>query len=162
DLLALDIDASALLPKDESSHGFDNMTVGDLSPTLLERLIAAAQKIARLAVGGAGRSPAGDNIGIRADITQEDHAVGLPLGTRGGAILPSPFRQPGDHDIQLRLARDRNEHVEGLREPHELEILLDQESLASFTVHPPRTDKDHATADAHLKARIHVAAGPHK
>src|SRR6185295_13198091 len=35
DLLALDIDAAALLPKDDASHGFDNVTVGDLSPTLL-------------------------------------------------------------------------------------------------------------------------------
>ena len=32
DLLALDVDAAALLPPDESSHGFDNITVGDLSP----------------------------------------------------------------------------------------------------------------------------------
>ena len=53
DLLALDIDAAALLPDDESSHGFDNVTVGDLSPTLLDRYITAAQKISRLAVGGA-------------------------------------------------------------------------------------------------------------
>ena len=37
DLLALDIDATALLPKDDASHGFDNVTVGDLSPTLLNR-----------------------------------------------------------------------------------------------------------------------------
>ena len=33
DLLALDIDAAALLPADESGHGFDNVTVGDLPPT---------------------------------------------------------------------------------------------------------------------------------
>src|SRR4051794_15885430 len=39
DLLALDIDASALLPSDDASHGFDNVTVGELSPTLLERYL---------------------------------------------------------------------------------------------------------------------------
>ena len=38
-------------PADDASHGFDNVTVGDLSPTLLERYISAAQKISRLAVG---------------------------------------------------------------------------------------------------------------
>ena len=43
DLLALEIDAAALLPADESSHGFDNITVADLSPTLLNRYISAAQ-----------------------------------------------------------------------------------------------------------------------
>ena len=51
DLLALDVDVSSLLPHDETSHGFDNVTVGNLSPTLLERYLTAAQKISRLAVG---------------------------------------------------------------------------------------------------------------
>ena len=93
DLLALDIDASALLPTDESSHGFDNVTVGDLSPTLLDRYITAAQKISRLAVGGPGRSPGGDTIRIRPDLTQEEHVEGLPLGTRGGALISYTFPQ---------------------------------------------------------------------
>ena len=44
DLLALDVDVAALLPADESSHGFDNVTVGDLSPTLLDRYISAARE----------------------------------------------------------------------------------------------------------------------
>ena len=138
DLLALDIDASALLPHDESSHGFDNVTVGDLSPTLLDRYITAAQKISRLAVGSPGRSPGGDTIRIRPDVTQEEHVEGLPLGTRGGALIPYTFPQDGEYEIQVRLTRDRNEHVEGLREPHELEVLLDRERMASFTVTPPR------------------------
>ena len=63
DLLALDVDVSALLPADESSHGFDNVTVTDLSPTLLNRYVSAAQKISRLAVGRGLRSPAGEKIG---------------------------------------------------------------------------------------------------
>src|SRR5262249_15250300 len=32
DLLALDINAAELLPKEDASHGFDNVTVGELSP----------------------------------------------------------------------------------------------------------------------------------
>jgi hypothetical protein len=162
DLLALDIDATALLPKDESSHGFDNVTVGDLSPTLLDRTITAAQKISRLAVGSPGRSPGGDTIRIRPDLTQEEHVEGLPIGTRGGALIPYTFPRDGAYEIQLRLARDRNEHVEGLREPHELEVLLDRERKASFTVNPPRSERDHQTADAHLKVRVRVTAGPHQ
>src|SRR5262249_250751 len=39
DLLAINIDAAALLPADESSRGFDNITVSDLSPTLLNRYV---------------------------------------------------------------------------------------------------------------------------
>ncbi len=116
DLLGVHIDAAALLPADEASHGFDNVTVGDLSPTLLDRYITAAQKISRLAVGSARQSPGGDTIRVRPDITQEERVEGLPLGTRGGALIRYTFPQDGEYDIQIRLARDRNEHVEGLRE----------------------------------------------
>ena len=162
DLLAIEVDSAALLPNDESSHGFDNVTVGDLSPTLLDRYITAAQKISRLAVGSPGRSPGGDTFRVRADITQEEHVEGLPIGTRGGAVIPYTFPQDGEYDIQLRLARDRNEHVEGLREPHELEVLLDRERMALLTVTPPKAEREHQTADQHLKARIRVNAGPHQ
>lgn len=162
ELLALDIDATTLLPADESSRGFDNQTVSDLSPTFLERYITAARKISRLAVGRPGRSLDGDTIRIRPDITQEEHVEGLPLGTRGGALIPYTFPRDGEYEVQLRLARDRNEHVEGLREPHELELILDRERLALFTVKPPRSEHEHETADAHLKARIRATAGPHQ
>jgi mono/diheme cytochrome c family protein len=161
DLLALEIDAASLLPADESSHGFDNVTVGELSPTLLERYITAAQKIARLAVGGVPSAPAGDTIRVRPDITQEERVEGLPLGTRGGALVRYTFPQDGDYDIQIRLTRDRNEHVEGLTEPHELEVLLDRERMKSFTVKPPPGRVDFQKVDAHLKIRLHVPAGPH-
>src|SRR5439155_18530690 len=88
DLLALDIDSASLLPKDDISHGFDNVTVGVLSPTLLDRYISAGQKISRLAVGTPSRAPGGDAIRIRPDLTQEEHVEGLPIGTRGGALIP--------------------------------------------------------------------------
>lgn len=162
DLLALDVDAEAMLPPDESSRGFDNVTVGDLSPTLLDRYITAAQKIARLAVGNPGRSPGGDTIRLRADLTQEEHVEGLPLGTRGGALIPYTFPQDGEYEVQIRLTRDRNEHVEGLREPHELEVLLDRERVALLPVTPPRSEGEHATVDQHLKVRFRATAGPHQ
>ena len=114
DLLALDVDVSSLLPSDESSHGFDNVTVGDLSPTLLERYLSAAQKISRLAVGSSARSPGGDTVTLPPDLTQEEHFDDLPLGTRGGTAVRYTFPLDAKYDIQIRLARDRNEHVEGL------------------------------------------------
>src|SRR5215217_8427129 len=78
DLLALDVDAASLLPADESGHGFDNVNVGDLSPTLLNRYISAAQKISRLAVGTTQSSLLNDTILLPADLTQEDELPGLP------------------------------------------------------------------------------------
>jgi Protein of unknown function (DUF1592)/Protein of unknown function (DUF1588)/Protein of unknown function (DUF1585)/Protein of unknown function (DUF1595)/Protein of unknown function (DUF1587) len=162
DLLALDVDTSTFLPNDESSRGFDNVTVGELSPTLLDRYITAAQKISRLAVGTPPRSPGGETFRIRADLTQEEHVEGLPIGTRGGAVFAYTFPQDGEFEIQVRLTRDRNEHVEGLREPHEVEILLDRQRVALLTVTPPREEREHQTADEHLKVRLQVTGGPHE
>jgi hypothetical protein len=162
DLLAIDIDASAFLPNDESSRGFDNLTVGDLSPTLLDRYITASQEISRQVVGSPRRSPGGDTIRLRADLTQEEHVEGLPIGTRGGALIPYTFPQDGEFEIQLRLTRDRNEHVEGMREPHEIEVLLDRERMALLTVTPPKTERENQTADEHLKVRVQAKAGPHQ
>ena len=162
DLLALDIDAAALLPKDDASHGFDNVTVGDLSPTLLNRYISAAAKISRQAVGAPQPRPGGDTFRPRPDLTQEERVEGLPPGTRGGLLQHCAFPRDGEYDIQIRLTRDRNEEIEGLREPHELEVLLDGERVQLFTVTPPKGDKNYEKVDANLKVRVPVRAGPHE
>ena len=159
DLLALDIDAAALLPKDEASHGFDNVTVGDLSPTLLNRYVSAAEKISRMAIGAPRRTPGGDTFRMPPDLTQEDPVEGLPPGTRGGALLNYTFPRDAEYEFQIRLTRDRNEEVEGLREPHELVVLIDKAQVKSFTVAPP-TDRNFDKVDAHLKVRVPVTAGP--
>ena len=161
DFLGLEIDATSLLPPDPPSYGFDTVTGGDLSPTLLDRYITAAEKVSRLAVGRPGRSPGGDTIRIPADLTQERHLDGLPIGTRGGAVVRYTFPMDGEYEIQIRLMRDRDEHVEGLTEPHDLELLVDRARKQLFTVKPPQREPDHATADQHLKARVRMPAGPH-
>lgn len=160
DLLELDIDAQSMLPAEESSHGFDNVTVGNLSPTLLDRYVTAAQKISRLAIGGVSRAPGGETFRVKPEITQEDRVDGLPLGTRGGLLIPYTFPRDGEYEIQVRLTRDRNEEVEGLREPHELHVLLDRAMLKSFTITPPGAGKDNGAVDAHLKFRFTAKAGP--
>src|SRR5262249_6663815 len=134
DILAIDVDVASLLPSDDASHGFDNVTVGALSPTLLERYLSAAQKISRLAIGSPVRSPRGDTVLLPPDLTQEQRFDELPFGTRGGTVVHYTFPQDADYDIQLRLARDRNEHVEGLGEAHQVELSLDGERIQIFTV----------------------------
>ena len=160
DLLALDVDVQALLPTDEASHGFDNVTVGDLPPMLLERYVAAAEKISRLAVGRAGKMPDAHTVRVPPDLTQEGHVEGLPIGTRGGAVVPYTFPVDGDYEISVRLARDRNEDIEGLTRPHEMELLVDRERVALFDVKPPPRGDDHRLADSHLRSKVRVAAGP--
>src|SRR5215813_3551797 len=169
DLLALDVDVTSLLPADEASYGFDNVTVGDLSPTLLDRYISAAEKISRVAVGRPSVSPDGDTIRIPADVTQEEHIEGLPIGTRGGALIKYTFPMDGEDEIQIRLTRDRNEHVEGLNDVADLELLLDRERVKLFTVKPPQREAgfsedyqpNHDNVDRDLHLRVPVKAGPH-
>jgi hypothetical protein len=161
DLLALEIDAAVLLPKDDVSHGFDNVGTANLSPTLLNRYIGAAEKISRLAVGAPGRAPGGETFRLPPDHSQEEHVEGLPLGTRGGTLLSHTFPRDGEYEIQIRLTRDRNEEVEGLREPHEVLVLVDREQVKSLMVAPPR-DRNFDKVDAHLKVRLPMKAGPHQ
>ena len=162
DLLALDVDADDLLPKDESSGGFDNITVGSLSPTLLERYLSAARKVSRLAVGTPLSAPTGRTVLIPPDLTQEDHVDALPLGTRGGAVIEHTFPRDGEYEIRLRLARDRNEKIEGLYGPTHLDLLVDDKPTETFTVAPPPRGEQHHNVDRDLRIRMRVAAGPHE
>ena len=75
----------------------------------------------------------------------------------------------GDYEIQIRLTRDRNEHVEGLNDAADLELLLDRERVKLFTVKPPAREAgfsedyqpNHDNVDRDLRIRVPVKAGPH-
>jgi mono/diheme cytochrome c family protein len=166
DILGVTVDVASLLPKDDASHGFDNVSSGELSPTLLERYLAAAQKVSRAALGGQLPSPASHVVVLPSDLTQEDHLDGLPLGSRGGAVVPYDFTLSGTYEIQMRLARDRNENVEGLIDPQQVELTLDGARLQVFTVKPNRNVSGAYYADEgvdkDLKMRLQVSAGPHQ
>jgi mono/diheme cytochrome c family protein len=166
DLFALEIDVSELLPKDDASYGFDNVGAVGLSPMLLERYLSVAQKVTRLAVGSPVPAPGSRVAVLPVDLTQEEHVDGLPFGTRGGTVVPHTFPRDGVYDIQVRLVRNRNENVEGLSEPHEMEITLDGERLQLFTVTPNRNRMGDYYADEgvdkHLNIRVRVQAGPHE
>ncbi len=164
DLLGVKIDAKNYLPKDESSHGFDNITVEELSPTHLNRYLSAAQNIARAAIGGEGNGPVGVTIREPADRSQEKHVAGLPFGTRGGLVFEHHFHRTGDYEIELKLTRDRDEKIEGLDRKHEIDVLIDREKVHRFVVQPIKAKgdwggNDYTNADAHLRTRIYVEAG---
>jgi hypothetical protein len=76
-------------------------------------------------------------------------------------LIRYTFPQDGEYDVQVRLTRDRDEKVEGLKEPHEMVVLLDRKRRASFTVTPPASAAAHQTVDEKLRARLAVTAGPH-
>ena len=172
DLLALDVDAASLLPVDDASHGFDNVNVGELSPTLLDRYVSTARKISRLAVGSPVRSPGAHTVVLPLDLTQNDHLdEALPFGTRGGTTFRYVFPQDADYVFQIRPTRDRDDHIEGITEPLQIELSLDGDRLRLFTLAARgRADEEgqartyggkEGELDAGLKGRFPVKAGPH-
>ena len=135
DLLGLDMDVSALLPPDDVSYGFDNIAgVLKISPTLMERYLVAAQRVSRLAIGTPQPAPNVDYFRVADDLSQESHLPGLPLGTRGGIRIPYVFPMDGEYEIRPRLTRDLNEGMPNYLEAQHLEISLDGERVAVFTL----------------------------
>jgi cytochrome c551/c552 len=104
DLLDLPIDATALLPGDDSSEGFDNMaSVLGVSPALMQAYVSAAAKISRLAVGDPTISADLTTYLPPRGLSQATHREGLPLGTRGGILVQHVF--PLDAEYEFRVGR---------------------------------------------------------
>jgi hypothetical protein len=102
ELLALDVDVSALLPPDDSAAGFDNIAdVLTVSPALIEGYIAAAAKISRLALGDPSIGLDRAVYRVPGDLSQDVHLDGLPLGTRGGIIVRHTFPLDAEYDLQV-------------------------------------------------------------
>src|SRR5215471_11023159 len=91
-LLALDVDASELLPADDEGYGFDNIAdILRVSPSLLEQYLAASAKVASLAVGDPDTHAVTAIYRAPPDLAQAEHIEGLPLGTRGGILIHHNF-----------------------------------------------------------------------
>ena len=172
DLLDLEVDVADLLPADDSSAGFDNVSLGGLDPGRMERYLTAAHKIGRLAVGAPVRSPVAETFTVPSDLNQNDHIEGLPFGTRGGTSVRHNFPEDAEYEIRVELGKSWNSNrVGGLREPHDIVITLDGEPVRVLTAEPPRRDPADQRpallyqaasrpADADLVVRIPVEAGP--
>ncbi len=106
DLLDLDVDATTLLPPDDSAEGFDNIAdVLGTSPALIERYVGAAGKISRLAVGDTDIGPVSVTYKVRGDLSQDKHIDGLPLGTRGGILIRHNFPADGEYLFKFSLLK---------------------------------------------------------
>jgi cytochrome c551/c552 len=156
-LLALDIDAAAFLPADDSSYGFDNVESGlQVSPALVEGYVEAAAKITRLALGHE-TAPARKVYHVREDYSQEEHIEGLPFGTRGGMLVRHYFPADGEYTISWDPVRTT---VGGLyggdSEDEQAEVLIDGARVKVF-----RIGKDVPLASLHDKnaVRVPVKAG---
>src|SRR5579871_5589823 len=170
DLLALDVDATALLPPDDESSGFDNIAdVLKVSPSLMERYLSASWNISRAAIGDRRITPTTATYRVRPDLSQDQHIEGLPLGTRGGILVNHTFPLDGEYVIKLRLWRNTFDLMRGMEDPHEIEINLDGARIGSLTV-GGRPDflkmaenpgAFGAKVDQGLTVRLAIKAGPH-
>jgi mono/diheme cytochrome c family protein len=170
DLLALDVDVTSLLPPDDAAFGFDNISdVLGVSPSLQERYLSAAAKIAAVAIGDPDITAESDTFRIRQDLSQDQHIEGLPLGTIGGTSERYTFPLDGDYVFQVKLYRTNLNITRGLEYPHDVEFAVDgkrvylatiggTEDLAALFDKP--TDTSDAV-DARLRVRVPVTAGPH-
>ena len=102
DLLDLRIDVSALLPPDDSAHGFDNIAGSlTISPTLLESYATAAARVSRMAVGY-WKSPTEATYLATNDASQNHRLDGMPFGTRGGIVASHDFPADGEYKFSIQ------------------------------------------------------------
>jgi mono/diheme cytochrome c family protein len=190
DLLDLDIDGQALLPPDDSGHGFDNMAgTLALSPSLVERYMSAARRISRLAVGDPSIGPGFTSkaYSVPINMAQNDRMnEDLPFGSRAGLAIHHQFPLDGEYEIKISLKKSVYEYIVNLEEAHDLDVRLDGLRVARFRVggeakgkpspvsfsgtfmaaggagYPTQEWDDYMTsADAGLTLRLAVRAGAH-
>lgn len=170
DLLALDIDSTALLPPDDESSGFDNIAdVLRMSPSLMERYLSASWNISREAVGDMNIAPATATYRVRPDLSQDTHIEGLPLGTRGGAIVHHYFPLDAEYIMKVRLWRNTFDLMRGMEDAHQIEVSMDGKRVALITaggkadfVRMASNPGDFGLdLDKRLTVRIPVKAGSH-
>ncbi len=160
DLLALDhlpseLDFDLLLPADNASSGFDN--IADLlfvSPVVMERYIATAQKLARLAVGDP-RTPVMVNIlKLSEQLPQDERLDVLSFGTRGGLAVESYFPLDAEYTFEIETAS-------GAHDQHEIEISLDGVRADVKTIGAPSPVPRAGRAPDRMLFSVPVTAGPH-
>ena len=168
DLLALDVEASTLLPPDDSVDGFDNNADSlGVSPSLLERYLSAAAKISALAVGDPAIGASSETYRIRGDASQTGQNDDLPPGTRGGLMVLHTFPLDGEYVIKVKLLEINLGSIRGLEYQHQLEVTVDGERVLLAPVGGPE-DYTQSSLNAtnvvnslaeRLQVRVKVKAG---
>ena len=136
DLLALEIDGRELLPADDLSYGFDNIAdVLSLSPSLLERYMLAAGKIAEMAVGDPSIRSTTAAYTTSPVLMQHARMSELqPFGSRGGFATRHYFPVDGEYELRVTLERTHGDAIKGLQRRNTLEVRLDRARVARFEI----------------------------
>lgn len=136
DLLHIEINVEELLPADNIGSGFDNIAeVLAVSPLLMERYIFAAGRIAKLAVGPDKMQPGSDSYTFSNFHTQDERmSEDLPFGSSGGATLKYRFPLDGEYTLDVRLHKNLEGYIRGLREEHTIDVRLNHKRVGTLTV----------------------------
>ncbi|HKU54226.1 MAG TPA: DUF1592 domain-containing protein [Rhizomicrobium sp.] len=113
DLVGLDIDLSKSLPVDDTGYGFDNIAdILTVSPTLMDRYVNVAGKVARLATGQASRKVITTDFKLTKDLFENAFGVpsynerandDLPLDSRGGGSVKFYAPYDATYTVQIYL-----------------------------------------------------------
>lgn len=171
DVLDLEVDAAALLPPDDSAFGFDNIaeTLG-ASPALVEQYLAAAGKIAALAVGDPGTGAAAEVFRIRQDASQNAAIAGMPVGTEGGTRIRTTLPLDGEYRLDVKYVISNLGAMKGLEMEHAVEITVDGRRVHAATIGGSEdfqalmrniTEAQQAV-EARSSTRTFLTAGPHE
>ena len=156
DLLGVDVDAEALLPADNITHGFDNMSEAlTVTPTLMDAYVRAAGKISRLAVGDPEMKPIVDTYRVATNFSQIRHVEGAPFGTRGGLSVVHNFPADAEYVLRMTLVFTRNTFLFGsTMQGEQLEVSVNGERVALLDINPlmKTGDNDLRTPPVKIKA----------
>jgi len=170
DLLNLEIDVDFLLPVDGAEDGFDNIaTALQVTPVFIDQYLNAARVVSEKAISTPSARPSGTAYSF-SPRGQSFHIEGLPLGSRGGAVIEHYF--PSDGDYQLNIASMASGlATAGMEHEHTLVATIDGKKFFETTIggmeEAERLDKLRAPALDALNARLRnipvtTTAGPHK
>ena len=142
DLLAIEIDASTLLPADVAGHGFDNNADAlTLSPALTERYLGAAAKISQLALARPRGAPLPETFFVPTDRNQGTRVNDdLPFGSRGGLVLNYFFPADGEYLFEMRPQEGgAGGGFQGVTaEPHQIDVALDNSRIWTGVLGGPK------------------------
>ena len=164
DLLGIEIDASAYLPNETVSAGFDNIAdVQNLSATLLESYLTAASEVSRLALGDADATPSEATYEVSRYAEQREHVPGTPFGTRGGISVIHNFVADGEYFFRLAFQHESTGNFFGQTAPfdEEVEVSIDGVRVALIPLDRWMHRQDPNGVEV-VTDRIPVTAGPHR
>jgi hypothetical protein len=163
DLLGIDVDATAFLPPDTISDGFDNIAdTQTMSPTLMEGYLRAASQISRLAVGDRNASPSSTTWKVPRTASQMRHVEGAPMGTRGGLSVVHVFPADGDYAFKIMLHMGpTGDLFGGPYSGEQLEVSINGDRAVLLDINPRMNEQD-PNGLTITTPRIHIKAGPQR